>query len=42
MSTEQKKDIGAELTKLAENSKVSELSKKVTEHHLSWQKTFLK
>ena len=31
MSTEQKKDIGAELTKLAENSKVSELSKKVTE-----------
>ena len=31
MSTEQKKDTGAELTKLAENSKVSELSKKVSE-----------
>ena len=31
MPTEQKKDIGAELTKLAENSKVGELSKKVTE-----------
>ena len=31
MPTEQKKDIGVELTKLAENSKVSELSKKVTE-----------
>ena len=28
---EQKKDIGAELTKLAENSRVGELSKKVTE-----------
>ena len=31
MSVEQKKDIGAEITKLAENSKVEELSKKVTE-----------
>ena len=31
MPTEQKKDIGVELTKLAENSKVGELSKKVTE-----------
>ena len=31
MPTEQKKDIGAELTKLAENSRVGELSKKVTE-----------
>jgi len=29
--TEQKKDMGAELTKLAENSRVGELSKKVTE-----------
>ena len=31
MSVEQKKDIGAEIAKLAENSKVEELSKKVTE-----------
>ena len=31
MPTEQKKDIGTELTKLAENSRVGELSKKVTE-----------
>ena len=31
MSVEQKKDIGAEIAKLAENSKVGELSKKVTE-----------
>ena len=31
MPTEQKKDMGAELTKLAENSRVGELSKKVTE-----------
>ena len=31
MPTEQKKDIGAELAKLAENSRVGELSKKVTE-----------
>lgn len=30
MPTEQKKDIGTELTKLAENSRVGELSKKVT------------
>ena len=31
VSVEQKKDIGAEIAKLAENSKVEELSKKVTE-----------
>ena len=31
MSVEQKKDIGAEIAKLAKNSKVEELSKKVTE-----------
>ena len=31
MSVEQKKDIGAEIAKLAENSRVGELSKKVTE-----------
>jgi len=31
VSVEQKKDIGAEIAKLAENSKVGELSKKVTE-----------
>lgn len=31
MSMEQKNDIGSEITKLAENSKVEELSKKVTE-----------
>ena len=31
MSVEQKKEIGAEIAKLAENSKVEELSKKVTE-----------
>ncbi len=31
MPTEQKKDIGAEIAKLAKNSKVEELSKKVTE-----------
>lgn len=31
MPTEQKKDMGVELTKLAENSRVGELSKKVTE-----------
>lgn len=31
MPTEQKKDIGTELTKLAENSRVGEISKKVTE-----------
>lgn len=31
MSVEQKKDIGAEIAKLAENSKVEELSKKVAE-----------
>ena len=31
MSVEQKKDIGAEIAKLAENSKVEEFSKKVTE-----------
>lgn len=31
MSVKQKKDIGAEIAKLAENSKVGELSKKVTE-----------
>ena len=31
MSVEQKKEIGAEIAKLAENSKVGEFSKKVTE-----------
>ena len=30
MSVEQKKDIGAEIAKLAENSKVGEFSKKIT------------
>lgn len=42
MSVEQKKDIGAEIAKLAKNSKVEELSKRSLRHPLSWQKTFLK
>ena len=41
MPTEQKRDIGVELTKLAENSRVGELSKKVTEAS-SELATFLK